>query len=163
LDRWSQVATSPKGDQGNSKRLLAIAAAADPDPLRVQVREALSQRDLAALSRLVADSPADGSPPSTAILLGWTLAWSRTDDLAPEVLSRAQRRHPGHFWINQILAHCLGTAQPPRCEETIRFASAALAVRPTGPGGYTCTQLLGDAFFQKGDLAEAVAAYRRAT
>jgi serine/threonine protein kinase/Flp pilus assembly protein TadD len=163
LDRWSKVATPPKGDDGNSKRLLAIAAAADPDPLRVRVREALSQRDLAALSRLAADSPAEGFPPSTAILLGWTLAWNGKDDLALEVLWRAQRRHPGHFWINQMLAHCLGTAQPPRCEETIRFASAALAVRPTGPGGYTSTQRLGDAFLNKGDLAEAVAAYRRAT
>jgi serine/threonine protein kinase/tetratricopeptide (TPR) repeat protein len=165
LDLWAQLMTSSGRDNGPSKRLLAIAVAADPDPLRVRVRQALARYDLPALTRLAADSPAEGLPPSTAILLGRVLVAAGRDRAGPglEVMRRAQRQHPGHFWLNHTLAHGLETAQPKRWQEdAIRFASAALAARPTGTGGYSASQLLGSAFREKGDLSEAAAAYRRA-
>jgi tetratricopeptide (TPR) repeat protein len=74
-------------------------------------------------------------------------------------LRRAQRQHPGDFWLNWYLATILHTQKPPQLEEAIQYYTAAQALRPSTAGVYIN---LGNALAQHGRLPQAIAAYEKA-
>src|SRR5438270_763889 len=83
--------------------------------------------------RLADHAAAPAQPVSTLVQLGDALGEAGAPAGAVDVLRRAQRRHPGDFWVNHELASWLLRAPPPRWDEAVRFFSAALALRPESP------------------------------
>jgi tetratricopeptide (TPR) repeat protein len=127
----------------------------DPGRWRDRVRDPALWRDRPALARVAAEAGVAKAPPGLLGLLGELLVWSRVDGIG--LLVRAQRRHPGDFWLNFNLANALGRRA--RWEEAIGYYRAALAVRPATPIVY---YNLGVALRNKGDLDGAIAEYRKA-
>jgi eukaryotic-like serine/threonine-protein kinase len=139
-------------------RLIAITTAADVDEWRSQVRAA-AEGDLPTLKKL-ADSPeALNQHASSSMLLGHSLFRLGDPEAAVRLFQKAQRRHPGDFWINVNLASFLMYGNRPRLDEAIRFLTAAVALRPESPGAHF---KLGRALTRKGSPDEAMAAYREA-
>ena len=72
------------------------------------------------------------------------------------MLRRAQRQHPGDFWVNFQPALCLSVSHPGEC---VRFNTAAVALRPSSSAAHNN---LGVGLIRKGDVDGAVAAYAEA-
>jgi tetratricopeptide (TPR) repeat protein len=137
--------------------LRGVAQAADPDPWRRQVRQAVEQKDNQALAALV-DSPEFLHQPPASMLIFATFLRSR--GLAEvEVLRRAQRQYPGDFWINYKLALSLKDMGPSHRAETVSFWRAALAVRPQSAAAHNSLAIN---LAELGNLDEAVACDRKA-
>ncbi len=112
-------------------RLLAVANAADPDPLRTRLREATVRGD-AEMLRQLADSvdPLD-LPVETVQRLAEALKRvARDPDRATRLLRPVQRRHPDNFWINWDLGTTLSNKGPLGAGEALPFFTAAVAIRP---------------------------------
>jgi eukaryotic-like serine/threonine-protein kinase len=159
LDEWAWIRSKAESDPAGWRRLLAVARAADPDPWRNRLRDALSRHDVPALKDLAATANAAELPAPTLELLGHALGQAGAVPEAVALLRRAQRQYPGDFWINQYLAFFLASHRPPQWDEAIRFYSVALALRGDSPGVYVNYGL---ALERKGALDEAVLAYERA-
>ncbi|MGE3819162.1 MAG: tetratricopeptide repeat protein, partial [Isosphaeraceae bacterium] len=143
-------------------RLLAIARAADPDPVDAAIRSALVDGgDVEAARRRARAVDGDESPPGTVVLLAKVLADRGDSDEATGLLRRAARRRPDDFWLNAELAlDCQrSSARPPRHEEAARHWTACVALRPASPAARLN---LGTALHHLGLLDEAVAEHRRA-
>jgi tetratricopeptide (TPR) repeat protein len=156
LDDWAMVCWR---DDGNRKRLLAIARAADADPLRTRVRLALESGERAEpdeLTNLVAGADLSAT---TLVALARALRLVDAAERARDLLREGQRLFPGDFWVNHELAYLLEYGKPPRLEEAIRFYTAALVLRPQSPGVYFN---LGNALGKQGRVDEALAAFRKA-
>src|SRR5262249_39595484 len=105
-------------------------------------------------------APVEELPPAMLGNLARLVADSgKVSQLELEFLQRAQRRFPADFWINSSLVLAMKSQEPPRLEEAIGFARAAVALRPQSAGAHTN---LGAALHSKGDLDGAIAAYREA-
>jgi tetratricopeptide (TPR) repeat protein len=158
LDAWARQRRARPNQDGKTWRdLLAVARAADPDPWRTALRDAVLRGDRQALlDRARADEVA-ALPPVSRVLLAGHLAKMGGIDEATALLRRAQEQFPGDFWINHSLASYLSRMRPPRWGEAIRFYTAAVALRPDSPGARLN---LGVALWRKGRLAEALAVYR---
>ncbi len=134
------------------------------------MRAARARADGGALARLARSANVAGQSPAFLALLGTALPESANAERVA-LLRRAQRRHPGDFWINHDLAASLYAAanpvsyRPPTAaqrallHESVRYHSAALALRPDSPGAHLN---LGNALYALGDLDGAESAYRRA-
>lgn len=156
LDEWARVRRlKQRHDDQSWRRLLAAAHAADPDPWRRRVRDAIASRDSKALKQLPAEAPVDGLGSSGVVLLRWIVV----DANGWDALIEAQRQRPDDFWLNHALARHYDSAQPPRLNDAIAFYRAALAIRPNSPGVLVN---LGIALESDGRLDEAIGAYRRA-
>ena len=157
LDDWA-AACSAK-DQSHRLALKALARAADPDPWRRQVRQAVQQKDSQALAVLATSPQLVRQPPASIMVLANELPAHGLSQTHTEVLRRAQQQYPGNFWINYGLGVALYKIGPPDRDEAISFFRAALAIRPRSAVAYyglACG-------LQKQDkLDEAIAAYRQA-
>jgi tetratricopeptide (TPR) repeat protein len=114
------------------KQLLELAKAADSDPWRNRLRNALEGGERKALEALATSADIGQLPPSSLHLLGCTLADVME---APEegvaLLREAQRQYPGDRWINTALGRlCSRALKPPQYDDAVRFYTAALAARP---------------------------------
>jgi tetratricopeptide (TPR) repeat protein len=156
LDDWAYLQRL-RGLQG-WKQLLAVCRAADPDPWRNRLRNALERNDARALKKLAASAPGDELPPATAVLLA-RLANKTAAEPALAVLKKVRQRHPADFWVNTCMGRVLQGLEPPQLEEAIRYYTAALVIRPQSPGAH-CN--LGSALAEKGRLDEAIAEFREA-
>jgi serine/threonine protein kinase/Flp pilus assembly protein TadD len=159
LDEWTLVRRKAHQDDTGWRELLATARLADPDEWRNQLREALARPDPKLLQELAASDRTAGLPPATLALLGMALQKTGAIEQAAALLRQAQRWYPDDFWINAELAYTLIELKPPAWEEAVRFATAALALRPRNPG---VLLNLGCALDGKGALDEAIAVYREA-
>jgi tetratricopeptide (TPR) repeat protein len=143
------------------KRLLAVARAADPDPWRCALREALAGGRKGDLEKLLASAPVSRLSPTTLALLGSLFQQARGGDAtkaAAAVLRDGQQRYPADFWINENLARILCQLEPPQLDDAIGFYRAALAVRPRAG-----VQLsLGVVLANRGKVDEALATLREA-
>jgi serine/threonine-protein kinase len=151
LDDWASFTTN------RSRRgwLLAVARAADPDPLRDRVRQPEMWRDGAALARLAEEARAAGLSPQLAVALGRALLRSGGDAVA--LLAGAQGRFPQDYWLNFDLAGALLDAK--RWDEAIGYNRAALALRPQASAVHNN---LGGVLADKGRLDEAIDHYQQA-
>jgi len=158
LDDWVLVSEkSRKLNYQDRRHLLAVARAADPDEWRNRLREALGERDQNALKEMAASERIALLSEPTLVLLAETLAAGGLTDQAVALLRRAQQQYPADFWINQKLGEFLGARK--QWDEAIRYATAALALRPESAGAY---MLLGRVLSQKGAHDEGEAAFRKA-
>jgi serine/threonine-protein kinase len=159
LDDWARIRRFSKADAPNWQSLIAVAKAADPDPQRTALRDALKKEAPQALTESAATEQVTDLPPSTLILLAVVLRQMDRGDDALKLLRKAQRRYPNDFWINHDLALLL--REPPNSapDEAIRFYTAALALRPDSPGVYVN---LGNAFLDLQMVDEAIEAYQSA-
>jgi Flp pilus assembly protein TadD len=135
LDQWAFVRRIVyRRDPSKARHLSAVAKAADPDPWRSRLRNAL---DLEAMDReqsraifleLALSTPDDVLHRESISRLAYALGHLGERETEASLLRRAQRAHPDDFWINHDLARSLMGAG--KSEEAVRFYSAALAVRP---------------------------------
>jgi serine/threonine protein kinase/Tfp pilus assembly protein PilF len=160
LDVWADRRQRVGGAGDESwKRLLQVARTADPDPWRVQMRNAALRTDREGLKRLAASAIAGELPVQTVSLLS---QWLPVDFMLP-ILRHAQREHPDNFHLNFQLAWYLATfptqVHRPYGVEAIRFYTAALAVRPrNAPTAF----FLGENLRGLGRFDEAIAMYEKA-
>jgi tetratricopeptide (TPR) repeat protein len=161
LDGWAwrrRTITGP--DDPGWKHLLHVARLADPDGTRTRLRLALEKGDRQVLRRLVVSEEALHLPPSTQYVLGLVLTGDKESHGALErFLLAAQHQTPNDFWLNYNLWLFFTVTEPARSEERLRFAAAAVVIRPESPGARLN---LGNALQAKGRLAEAIAEYRKA-
>jgi tetratricopeptide (TPR) repeat protein len=141
------------------QRLTAIARAAEPDPLYLRLQAADEAKDVRTLREM-----ADGADPvrtraRTLAYLGDSLRVAGDQEAAVAFLRKAQRRHPGDFTLNSVLAQCLIQTKSPPWDEVIAFRRAALAVRPQSALAH---YVLGYALLRADRLDEAVVEYREA-
>jgi tetratricopeptide (TPR) repeat protein len=161
LDDWAPICLKKKGknDQG-WKHLHRVARAADLDPRRMQVREAIEREDWKELRQLAASEEVFRLPPATLSVVGSNLLQDAgTDRVIETFLREAQRRHPNDYWLNHNLYILYSDFQPPQWDEQVRFATVAVALRPDSPAPHNH---LGNALRGKGRLDEAIAEYREA-
>ncbi len=161
LDEWAKIRRAIRGAADPSwKALLHVAQLADKDDWRGQVRRALAERDRETLREVAASEKAFRLPASLMSFLAFVLQEDKeTHAQAETFLREAQRRHPNDFWVNEDLFRFLQILQPSLREDAIRFATAAVALRPQSPGAHIN---LGHALRDKGRLDEAIAEYREA-
>jgi tetratricopeptide (TPR) repeat protein len=158
LDQWAGCFS--RGPEQDRVRLAADRA--DGDPLRRQIRAAVTSRDKEELVRLAQASAPTDLPPVTAVLLG-TALWNRGQVRSAELLLRAARdHHPSDFGVLRELGGLLVNstqADPVKVEEGIGCMRAALALRPESP----VTHLeVGWVLTKKDDWAGAEACFRKA-
>ncbi len=151
--------TRPELQLGDWKHILEIAQGADPDDLRNEVRAALVQGAPHALQELARKLDVERLPPTTLVLLDRVLGGAKKYEDALILLRQAQSHHPEHFALNYQLALQLLQMTPPRPEEAVRSAQAALALRSDC---YFTHHTLGNALCVKGDNQEAIACYKEA-
>jgi serine/threonine protein kinase/tetratricopeptide (TPR) repeat protein len=160
LDNWAYVRLVQHGpaDAGR-KQLLQVARAADPDPWRGRLREALEQNDRTLLLELASSGDVFRLLPGTLHALARALPNEQEAGRALALLRKARRRHPGDFWINEVLGLTLQRSTPPDLDGAIRFYTAAVSIRPLSAGAHIN---LGRALREKRDVDEAVAEFRTA-
>ena len=147
LDQWAFIwrRARPAGTT-RARRLAAVARAADPDPWRCRLRDALDleatdpESAHAAFDELAASAPEDVLHPESISRLACALRKYGDAERASSLLRRAQQAHPDDFWINWDLASSLMDECRPK--EAVRFYSAAVAIRPRTE---LAVQALGDA------------------
>jgi serine/threonine-protein kinase len=135
LDQWAFVRrVANHRDSSKASGLAAVATAADPDPWRSRLRDALDldakdrERARAAFEELAAAAPEEVLHRESLSRLAYALGSHGKKEEAASLLRRAQRAHPDDFWINYDLAQALmGTGRP---DEAARFFTAAVAIRP---------------------------------
>jgi serine/threonine protein kinase len=155
LDDWAYVRRG-RANLAGAAALTEAASAADPDPFRRRLREAVLQNNWPALGQLAASEDLPRQPPTTLILLGLYLRKVGTRP-GSEVLRKAQHEYPGDFWINYTLGAVLFTEGGGEDRAAaIAYLRAAAAVRPQA-----CRQL-GMALHADGQWDEAIACYRQA-
>ncbi|MDB5352154.1 MAG: serine/threonine protein kinase [Planctomycetota bacterium] len=155
LDDWAH----DEPDPARKDALLEIARTIDPDPFRNQIRKALIARDRATLVALTRDERARMLSATSVVLVADPLAVIGGREEAVEFLSGAQSRYPDDFWINQTLGFHLGQFNPPRRDESVRFLTVAVALRPRSPGAHLG---LGVALAGSDKKKEATESFRRA-
>src|SRR5262249_9192774 len=106
--------------------LAAVAGLADPDEWRDRLRDPDVLQDRGALEELAGRPEAAAARPSTALLLARALNKAKAKKKALEVLYAAQQRSPTDLALNLQLADELQRCDPPRWEEGVGFARAAL-------------------------------------
>jgi serine/threonine protein kinase/tetratricopeptide (TPR) repeat protein len=132
LDDWAWLRRGLRS--GGWQQQLAVARAADPDPWRGRLRDALEKEDPRALDQIAAAVSSDELPPATAVLLARLAFGTPAAGRAAEVLRQVRQRHPADFWVNHELGRlCAHGLRPPRLEEAIRYYTAAVAIRPQSP------------------------------
>jgi serine/threonine-protein kinase len=135
LDQWAFVRRHmPHRDTARSRHLSAVAKAADPDPWRCRLRDALDQEATdsgsarAAFDELASSAPDEVLHRESISRLAFALVALGEEERAASLLRRAQRAYPDDFWINFDLAGSLMGAGRP--DEAVQFYSAAVAIRP---------------------------------
>ncbi len=133
LDCWAIVRRDrePRGrdEIGPWQVPLEAARAADPDPWRNRLRDALETGDRQALARLASAGDIEGRPAPSLWLMGRLLIWSGQIEAADAFLARAWRIHPHDFWINLELSRSL-MIQPWQPELALNYATSAVSLRP---------------------------------
>jgi serine/threonine-protein kinase len=112
LDTWAVVRRSldQRRDIDHAAvagRLMTAARAADPDPWRNRLRDALDRRDLEVYRRLAQDKDLAQRGPVSLWLLGHGLEFLGDRPSALDVLYRARRAYPGDYWLNGELGLAL--------------------------------------------------------
>jgi len=159
LDDWARVRRDKRHDRPGALRLAQAARAADPDPWRNQLRDALDategQKRLDALRDLARSARVDELPAVSLDLLGSALREAGDPQRAEAVLRQAQRRRPDDVWLNYNLAECLEKLARPN--EAIRYYTAARAIRPE------VAHELAHALDRIGEADEAIAVFQELT
>ena len=116
----------------------------DPDPERNSLRALLKQADLKShrqmLTTMAGDSEGDRVRPLDSIATCSIAGPRRRTERAIAILRAAVIRYPGDPWTNFELATLLIKAEPPQTDESIRFYTAARALKPES--GFDLAEIL---------------------
>jgi serine/threonine-protein kinase len=165
LDEWDALADEPKLAITEPHRdwLRAVLATAEPaEGWTLQFRSARVEKDenrrKMALEKL---TPSDvGTLPARALTrLARQLVKVEAHASAVRLLRRAHLQYPADFWVNQNLGNLLQKLTPPEWQESVRFLTAAAALRPDSPGAQVN---LGYALEKTGKVDEAIACCKKA-
>jgi serine/threonine-protein kinase len=150
LDDWAGMTP----DLRRRAWLLAVARAADPDPVRDRLRQPELWQDNARLIKLARELSVAELSPQLATALGRVVLTSGPD--AVPLLTAAQARFPQDFWLNLELGHALSLAHRP--DDALGHFRAALALRPRSSVTY-CD--IGIALCDMGRVDEAIDHYHQ--
>jgi serine/threonine protein kinase/Flp pilus assembly protein TadD len=156
LDDWGYV-RSCRGDMVGDAALTEVALAADPDPFRRRLREAVMRREWKALEQLAAAEDLVRQPPTSLLLLGGYVQKVGLEH-GLRVLRKARQEYPGDFWINYYLGGVLLANNGDR-QEAVSCLQAAVAIRPQSSAAYSS---LGLALEANGHWDEVIACYHKA-
>jgi hypothetical protein len=151
----------------DTERIMAVVRALDPDAWRDRLRYSLALKDLAArrqaLVDLASSAPVGNTTAFSIVLLARAVAdsggslgsVSRQGSFVPALvlLRRAWRQYPGDFWVNYELATRLAMLVPRDEDEALRYATAAVSLRPQSFGAHLT---LGMLLIRKGRHMEAI-------
>ena len=123
-------------DAAGWKRLVAVARAIDPDPLRDRLRstwgQPVSSELQGELRRVARSIDIRAQLPPTLASLARTLQRAKDSDTAVRILRDAQSVYRGDFWLNFELGYTL--SQQKNNDGAIRFYTTAVAIRPNSTG-----------------------------
>ena len=159
LDLWAVSRKYMTSSPDARQRLIDLAVAVDPDPVRRKIRDALLTGDLAGLQTIARSPDLLRLPPEDVARVGNNLGWAGDRRGAVVLLRKACSLHPGDFWLQYLLGIWLVRVSPPQAEEAVVHASAAIALRPDCDAAWT---LLGGAYKQARRTDEAIAALESA-
>jgi tetratricopeptide (TPR) repeat protein len=166
LDQWIDLAANPLLTIAEPHRdwLQDIMVAAEPeDGWTRRLRAAIAKKDVtkrrAALEKLAEEANVGKLPAQSLTRLAGRLESVEAGASAVRLLRRARERNPADFWINHDLGQALQTATPPDREGSVRFLTAAVALRPESAGAHSN---LGVALERKGQGDEAMACFQMA-
>ena len=159
LDEWIFARRDVEGDLDGAQRLVEVASAADPDPWRTRVREALATQDLRDLQGLADVIDLNAVPAITAQRLGTGLCLMGDAERGVALLRQLQRRNPGDFWIARDLSTFLLRLESAPFAESLRFATVSVALRPTSAMAHA---QLANVLERQGKREEAIGGYREA-
>jgi serine/threonine-protein kinase len=136
----------------------AVLDQIDDHPWRRAVRQACRDEDWLAVKKLLAATRQDPPSADTVNLVAMKLINAGQFELSRELLETAQQEYPGDFWVNQYLAIVYFSLPEHRLDESMRFFTAALAIRETAPAYLN----LGMVFSELHRYAESELAFRSA-
>lgn len=136
----------------------AVLEGIDDNPWRIQMRQACRESDWQTVATLIQDAKAHSLSVDVIHAVTENLTHFGQFDLALQLLEATQPDHPGDFWINQNLALAHYSRADPKLEESIRYATAAAAIRQTD----TTYFLMGMALLDLQRYLEAEQAFRAA-
>ena len=132
LDDWASVRRRAYGwSSFEAMTISALAADLDPEPLHIELREALMAEDEERLLAIAADPEAEQFPASTAGVLGNALKDLGRRSEAIALLERATGRYPENLRLRISAATAAKEVQ--NHEVALRHFSAAVALRPDMP------------------------------
>lgn len=124
LDEWAITDREPRG------RILAVARAADDDPLRRRLRDPALWDNKKMLLAMAREADHESLAPSTLISLCSRLRAVGEQRQAAELLISAARRFPRDFWVQFDLGTLLDDDSLKQPEEAISYYRAAISARP---------------------------------
>jgi tetratricopeptide (TPR) repeat protein/serine/threonine protein kinase len=142
------------------KRLIAVADAADSDPWRRRLRDALGRDDRETLRQLAATADVDHLTTENTSRLAFALTHGGDAETSVVLMRAVVRRHRDDFWLNYDLVEGLLVMKPPRVDEALQYATAEAALRPRS---WIALDHLGTVLNMQGRHDEAIAAFREST
>jgi tetratricopeptide (TPR) repeat protein/serine/threonine protein kinase len=128
------------------KWLQALLQEAEPDDAWTREYRAARQqfdtrKSRAALEKMAADADMSQLPPQAVPRLARSLEELGAFESMVKLLGRAQKHHPDDYWINFDLGMALQNLSPPQHEESIRYLTAAIALRPEEIGAHVALSM----------------------
>ncbi len=143
--------------------LWAVIQAADSDPWRRKVRDVCNLDDdtlrVAELEKLAEEADLSDQPVRFLNQLAAELARANAIDRATTLLEQVWQMHPGDVSTNLSMAICLRRKKPAQIEESLRYYTAVIAIRPESG---LLRNMRGVVFDKLGKTDEAFADYREA-
>jgi tetratricopeptide (TPR) repeat protein len=146
-------------DSSAVKQLIAVADAADSDPWRRRLRDALGRDDRETLRQLAATADVDHLTTENTSRLAYALTHGGDAETSVVLMRAVVRRHRDDFWINYDLVEGLLAMKPPRVDEALLYATAVAALRPRS---WIALCHLGIVLNRQGRHDEAIAEFREA-
>ncbi len=135
-----------------------IIDGADPDPFRVEVRDAFERNDASWYAALVEDEKAFRQPAWFAAVMGQASYFPT--NAKDRILRAALEKSPSDFSLLLAMVTVHENSRESRSEtltQQFRWSQAAVAVRPRSKVAW---RHLGRAYLDKGSLADSIRAYR---
>ncbi len=158
LDDWARLRRARFGPETNrADDLTSLAADLDPDPKRLELRDALLERDSTTLLALAQSAGARELPPSTLWMLAKALTDLERKEPAGRLLERACGWYPDDFRLR--VAAGLACEDRFRPDLALNHYTAARGLRPNDPYIETA---VADGLFLRARFEAAIPALRAA-
>jgi tetratricopeptide (TPR) repeat protein len=138
LDQYClQLSRAPRDEAAQRPHLRALAARADPDPLRLKLRAAIAAADAEALIEAIGQADLERAQASTFDLAASHLEALGRPAEAIALYRRGRRLHPSDFVLNHELARMLRSRPDGDPLEALSLMAATVAIHPSSPHTWT--------------------------
>ncbi len=162
LDDWGRLRRRVQGAKSEkAENLSVLAKDLDPDPVRMRLREAIAEHDLAVMRELASPENLAKLEPGSIFVLSAELWGDASAERQAEVfriLDQARRLYPGDFVLQAAAGYFYQSGN--RFDAALACRSAALAVRP---GDIATRVKVAESLLWLGRLPDAVATLRVCT